>query len=106
MQEPPGARLAGDRADPHDIRWAAVHRVEFTVEPFLEGQPGPHVTAAIDAASALGHEVEVGPFGSGCVVPSAETADVVAAVVRAALANGADHVNVDIQQVDHSGGGR
>ena len=77
-----------------------MHRVEFTIEPFLEGQPGPHVTAAIDAASALGHEVEVGPFGSGCVVRSAEIADVVAAVVGAAVANGADHVNIDIQQLD------
>lgn len=80
-----------------------MHRVEFTIEPFVEGRPGPHVTAAIDAASELGHDVEVGPFGSGCVVPSAETADVVAAVVRAAVANGADHVNIDIQQVDEPG---
>jgi hypothetical protein len=76
-----------------------VHRVEFTIEPFVEGRPGPHVTAAIDAAAALGHDVEVGPFGSGCVVPADRTAEVVAAVVRAAIGHGADHVNVDIQQV-------
>jgi uncharacterized protein YqgV (UPF0045/DUF77 family) len=81
-----------------------VHRVEFTIEPFVEGRPGPHVTAAIDAAAALGHEVEVGPFGSGCVVADSETADVVAAVVRAAVANGADHVNIDIQQVETGSG--
>lgn len=81
-----------------------MHRVEFTIEPFVEGRPGPHVTAAIDAAAALGHEVEVGPFGSGCVVADSETADVVAAVVRAAVANGADHVNIDIQQVETGSG--
>jgi uncharacterized protein YqgV (UPF0045/DUF77 family) len=102
---PPGdeRRLVGGPADRECVRWAAVHRVEFTIEPFVEGQPGPHVTAAIDAVSALGHDVEVGPFGSGCVVESSMTADVVAAVVRAAVANGADHVNIDVQQVDEPG---
>ena len=29
---------------------ARVGYVEFTIEPFVEGSPGPHVTAAIDAA--------------------------------------------------------
>jgi uncharacterized protein YqgV (UPF0045/DUF77 family) len=96
--------VTGEALAAGGVRWAAVHRVEFTIEPFVEGRPGPHVTAAIDAASALGHEVEIGPFGSGCVVPAAETADVVAAVVRAAVANGADHVNIDIQQIDGPGG--
>lgn len=83
-----------------------MHRVEFTIEPFVEGRPGPHVIAAIDAARTLGHDVEVGPFGSGCVVPATETADVVAAVVRAALDNGADHVNIDIQLVSDPGDAR
>lgn len=81
-----------------------MHRVEFTIEPFVEGQPGPHVMAAIDAARALGHEVEVGPFGSGCVVPADRTAEVVAAVVGAALGHGADHVNIDVQHVDAGSG--
>lgn len=83
-----------------------MHRVEFTIEPFVEGRPGPHVTAAIDAARTLGHDVDVGPFGSGCVVPAIETADVVAAVVGAAMANGADHVNIDVQQVNEPGAAR
>lgn len=83
-----------------------MHRVEFTIEPFVEGRPGPHVTAAIDAATRLGHDVEVGPFGSECVVAADATADVVAAVIRAAVANGANHVNIDIQQVDEPGDDR
>lgn len=91
--------IADDPAAAGDLRWAAVHRIEFTIEPFVEGRPGPHVTAAIDAATSLGHDVEVGPFGSGCVVPADRTADVVAAVVRAALDNGADHLNIDIHRV-------
>lgn len=96
--------LAGDRLAVGGVRWSAVHRVEFTIEPFVEGQPGRHVTAAIDAATALGHDVEVGPFGSGCVVPADRTADVVAAVVRAALEHGADHVNIDVHEVDEADG--
>ena len=42
----------------------AVQKLEFTVEPFVEGHPGPHVRAAVDAATAAGVDVEFGPFGS------------------------------------------
>ena len=70
--------------------------VEFTIEPFVEGQPGPHVTAAIDAARQLGFQVDVGPFGSSCTVESADAGAVVAAVTDAAIAKGATHVNVHV----------
>jgi uncharacterized protein YqgV (UPF0045/DUF77 family) len=73
-----------------------VDRVEFTIEPFVEGQPGPHVRAAIDAVRALGIDVEVGPFGSACETDGTVTADVVAAIIRSALDHGASHVNVDV----------
>lgn len=91
--------FARDRPAAGGVPWATVHRIEFTIEPFVEGRPGPHVTAAIDAAGALGYDVEVGPFGSGCIVPPERSADVVAAVVRAAIENGADHVNIDVQLI-------
>ncbi len=39
-------------------------RAEFTIEPFEEGSPGPHVMAAIEAIRALGFEPEMGPFGT------------------------------------------
>lgn len=93
-------RLLGSWAATGDVPCPSVHRIEFTIEPFVEGHPGPHVTGAIEAARALGHDVEIGPFGSGCTVPGDQTADVVAAVVRAAIAHGADHVNVDVQCED------
>lgn len=73
-----------------------MHRLEFTVEPFVEGQPGPHVTAPADALRSMGLDVEIGPFGSACDAPADQSADAVAAVIRAAFANGADHVNVDV----------
>jgi uncharacterized protein YqgV (UPF0045/DUF77 family) len=77
-----------------------VQRVEFTIEPFVEGQPGRHVTAPIEAVEARGFTVEFGPFGSECVTPTAQTPDVVAAILEAAFANGATHVTIDVGAAD------
>lgn len=77
-----------------------VQRVEFTIEPFVEARPGPHVTAPVDALTELGFDVEVGPFGSGCDVASDQIGNVVATVVRVAIEHGATHVNVDVSTVE------
>ena len=74
--------------------------MEFTVEPFVEGNPGRHVTEPLAALRALGIEVDFGPFGSGCVTPGERAGDVVAAIVTAALSNGATHVNIDVAAID------
>jgi uncharacterized protein YqgV (UPF0045/DUF77 family) len=74
-----------------------VQRVEFTIEPFNEGVPGRHVTAPADMLRSMDVEVEVGPFGSSCVVDDDRAGDVVAAVVRSAIEHGASHVNVDVE---------
>jgi len=73
-----------------------VQELEFMVEPFVEGRPGPHVTAAVDAARAAGGEVEFGPFGSTCRADSASMPDILAAIARAAFANGATHVSMHV----------
>jgi uncharacterized protein YqgV (UPF0045/DUF77 family) len=73
-----------------------VQHLEFTVEPFVAGNPGRHVVAAVEAATDLGVDVEFGPFGSSCTVDATLMPDVVAAVVRAAFSNGATHVNLDV----------
>jgi uncharacterized protein YqgV (UPF0045/DUF77 family) len=70
--------------------------VEFTIEPFVEGRPGPHVTSAIAAAEARGLDVEVGPFGSSIVVELVDVGAVIGAISDAALANGATHVSVHV----------
>jgi hypothetical protein len=75
---------------------AAVHVVEFIVEPFVDGQPGPHVRAAVAAATAAGADVDFGPFGSTARVPEEAMPDVVAAITRAAFANGATHVTIHV----------
>jgi len=82
------------------VRCSSVQRVEFTVEPFVEGQPGRHVTASVDAVKALGIAVEFGPFGSECTADGDRTPDVVAAIVRAAFDNAATHVTIDITALD------
>ena len=82
------------------LRCPPVQRVEFTVEPFVEGQPGRHVTASVEAVRALGVEVEFGPFGSECTADSERTPDVVSAIVRAAIDNAATHVTIDITALD------
>lgn len=71
-------------------------RVEFTIEPFVEGQPGSHVLAALAAAEALGVAVEFGPFGSSFEVDTGRVGATVSAVIDAALDNGATHVTVDV----------
>ena len=70
--------------------------LEFTVEPFVEGQPGPHVTAAVAAAERAGGMVDFGPFGSTCSAESADMPGVIAELVRAAFENGASHVTMHV----------
>jgi len=73
-----------------------VLRLEYTVEPFVAGAPGPHVRAALDAAGDAGLDVEVGPFGT--TVAGADEAVISAAgrVVRAAIDAGATRVSLQV----------
>ncbi len=73
--------------------------LEFTIEPFHEGNPGPHVRAAVAAAEALGVAVEFGPFGSSCKVAQAQLAAVSGAILAEAFANGATHVSMHAERV-------
>lgn len=70
--------------------------VEFTIEPFVEGAPGPHVTAAIAAAEELGATVEIGPFGTTLRATKGEVGRIVSALLDAAYANGATHVSIHL----------
>jgi uncharacterized protein YqgV (UPF0045/DUF77 family) len=77
--------------------------VEFTVEPFVDGTPGPHVQAALDAATASGLQVEFGPFGT--LVSGEDDHQVLAAldqVVRAAVSAGATRVASQVSRPDAS----
>ena len=73
--------------------------LEFTIEPFVEGEPGPHVISAVEAAQALGYEIDFGPFGSSCSVPATAAGQVAKAVLDAAFANGATHVSMHAERL-------
>ena len=70
--------------------------VEFTIEPFVEGAPGSHVTAAVAAVEAHGVFVEFGPFGSSFSVSQALLPLVIADLMKAAYDNGATYVSVAV----------
>ena len=76
--------------------------VEFTIEPFIEGAPGAHVTAAVAAVEQRGLIVEFGPFGSSFSVPKSELPEAIADLMRAAYANGATFVSVDVGTIEDS----
>ena len=78
----------------HDESMSTV--AEFTIEPFVEGDPGPHVSAAVAVAEAAGLAVDVGPFGTAIEGESADVLNAVDAVVRAAVANGATRVSLQL----------
>lgn len=75
--------------------------LEFTVEPFVESSPGPHVIAAIEAAKQGGLQVDVGPFGT---VVTGQDSDVLSAthqILVAAFENGASRVSLQLTAEDH-----
>ena len=46
---------ACDGPDAARLRCGAVQRIEFTIEPFVEADPGAHVTAPVEALRERGH---------------------------------------------------
>ncbi|MHB8245019.1 MAG: thiamine-binding protein [Acidimicrobiales bacterium] len=77
--------------------------LEFTVEPFDAGRPGPHVKAAEDAARATGAELRIGPFGTVVTGEAEQVMSAVSDVVRAATAAGATRVTLQVSTKDPDG---
>lgn len=75
---------------------SAVLVVEFTVEPFVEGDPGPHVRAAVEAAEQAGLTVDFGPFGTTVSGEDAVVLDAVDGMLRAATAAGATRISLQL----------
>jgi len=80
-------------------------RLEFFVEPFTEGFPGHHVTAAIKEAAGRGLDVQVGPFGSVAHGDLDALIDVASPLLRTALSAGADRISLHITTDSRSGAG-
>lgn len=73
--------------------------LEFTVEPFVEGRPGPHVLAAF--AAAQDHPdpdlaVDIGPFGTTVRGPAQAIVEISHRVTAAAFAHGATRVSLQV----------
>lgn len=71
-------------------------RAEFTVEPFVDGNPGPHVMAAVDAVRGTGLDPEIGPFATAVEGDAVEVTDAVLAMLTAARRAGARRVSLQI----------
>jgi uncharacterized protein YqgV (UPF0045/DUF77 family) len=67
-------------------------RVEFTIEPFVEGAPGPHVRAAVDEARRLGLRPEMGPFATTVEGDARQVLAGLPAIVAGAIDAGARRV--------------
>lgn len=75
-------------------------RVEFTVEPFREGELGAHVEAALDALRAAGHEPDVGPFGNAVEGEVKALLEVVAGAAAAAFDAGASGIMLNVRAAE------
>lgn len=67
---------------------------ELTIEPFVEGEPGPHVTQAIAVLRRAGFEPEVGPFATSIRGPVVAVQQAIEAATVAAFSKGATAVSV------------
>ena len=72
-------------------------RAEFTVEPFEEGNPGPHVQAAIAGAAPL--TPDIGPFGTTVEGSVDEVLTAVQRITRAAMEAGATRLSLHLTVV-------
>ena len=70
--------------------------VEFLVEPFVEGHPGPHVNAAVRAFQGGTIEVEVGPFASVAHGNVEQLATAISRMIVDSLAEGATALRLSV----------
>lgn len=73
---------------------------EFTIEPFRDGEPGPHVQAALDTARDAGLDPDFGPFGTSVRGDDDVVLRALDLIVRAAVDRGATRVSVQLTRVD------
>lgn len=70
--------------------------LEFTVEPFVDSHPGPHVRAAIAAASGPDLAVDIGPFGTVVSGPDRQVFKATHEILTAAFSSGATRVSLQV----------
>lgn len=75
-------------------------RLEVLVEPFAENDPGPHVTAAIEAIEAVGLVPDMGPFATITEGGFDQVMLAMNALTQAGFLAGADAIQIRIELLD------
>jgi uncharacterized protein YqgV (UPF0045/DUF77 family) len=73
-------------------------RLEVFVEPLKENDPGPHVTAVIEALEAEGLVVDMGPFATTAEGDLERIIAAGATLIGAGFAAGADAIQLRIER--------
>ncbi len=71
-------------------------RLEFLVEPFTEGNPGPHVLGSLQTLRNSGLEVVLGPFGNMMEGDYETVTSVLPMFLRSALEKGATRILINL----------
>ena len=74
-------------------------KAEFTIEPFMEGDPGPHVKETIYVAKQSGLNVEIGPFGTTVIGEQETVFELVSELVKTAMDNGASRISLQVTSI-------
>ncbi len=74
-------------------------RAEFTIEPFTEGDPGPHVKETISVAKRSGLNVEIGPFGTTVTGEQEKIFELISNLLKTAMENGASRVSLQVTSI-------
>lgn len=74
-------------------------KVEYTIEPFVEGEIPTRVTATASALEQIGVSVEIGVFGSSFEVDTATVGNALSILVTTAYGHGATHVTIDLEEI-------
>ncbi len=75
-------------------------RAEFTVEPFITGDRGPHGEAALAAVRSSGLDFDDGPFGTSITGEDGAVVEAVSAVLLGAMEHGATRVSLQLTSAD------
>lgn len=73
-----------------------VCRLEFLVEPFEEGNPGPHVLGSQEVLSGHGLEMTMGPFGNTVESDYETITSVLPKMLRSAFEKGASRISITL----------
>ncbi len=73
-------------------------RLEFLVEPFSEGRPGPHVLGALESLRSRGIEVNQGPFGNTVAGDRQTVTAAMLTLIESAFERGASRLLMNLTQ--------